>query len=70
METDHDAIRRGDCPAFGEGFGHAWVSSDNTSDCTACGMSIPKAQQAPRRSWLESVKKWGRRWVRWLSRSQ
>ena len=52
--VDYDAIRRGDCPALGEGLGHVWVASDDTSDCAACGVSIPKAQ--PARSWLVSVK--------------
>ena len=71
METDHNAIRRGDCPVLGNGLGHAWVSAgddDPDMGCSACGARVSKVP--PRRSWLESVKKWGRRWVRWLSRSQ
>ena len=58
--ANYDAIRRGDCPALGGGLGHAWVSSgddDKAMACSACKVSIPKAQPAPpRRSWLVSVK--------------
>ena len=54
---NYDAIRHGDCPALGEGLGHVWVSSGDDDGCSACRVSIPKAQPAPpRRSWLESVK--------------
>ena len=49
-----------DCPVMGEGLGHVWVSSgddDKAMACSACKVSIPKAQPAPPRcSWLVSVK--------------
>ena len=33
---NYDAIRRGDCPALGEGLGHAWVSSGDDDKAMGC----------------------------------
>ena len=38
---DYEAIRRGECPALGEGKEHAWVSSGDRWGCPGCGVRIP-----------------------------